>query len=172
MGLGGCVQGGGHGPLASTVSLASQQVMHVTIVTTTGEILTANEAENEDLFWAIRGGGRGQYGVATEYVIRHFPMPTNVGMGTLSIAPKDSNDISTSWDVAANLFSKVSDLMDVGIASAATLSSGETAQEFNLSPSGATGGAVLTHVFCLGFQHNQVQVRLRRQSHLDHPRIL
>lgn len=45
VGLGGYIQGGGHGPLASTYGLASNQVLQMTVVTTTGEILTANEVQ-------------------------------------------------------------------------------------------------------------------------------
>ncbi|WMI38875.1 FAD-linked oxidoreductase [Fulvia fulva] len=134
VGLGGYVQGGGHGPLASTVGLASQQVLQVTIVTTTGEILIANEVENEDLFWAIRGGGGGQYGVVTEYVIHAREC-------------QDNNNTAASWDAAAYLIRKLPDLMDAGPAGAATLSSGETAMKFNPSLTSGTDGAVLTQIF-------------------------
>src|SRR3954452_22418001 len=57
VGLGGLIQNGGHGFLSSHYGLASDQVYQVTVVTTDGRVLVANSAQNDDLFWAIRGGG-------------------------------------------------------------------------------------------------------------------
>lgn len=144
VGPGGYISGGGHGPIASTYGLAAQQVLQVTIVTTRGDILTANDIENEDIFWAVRGGGGGQYGVITEFVIKHFPAPSQVSMGTLSIAPAGIAGENASWDAAAHLISRLPDIMDAGVAGAMTLSSGATAQKFNPSLESPTSGAVAT----------------------------
>lgn len=147
VGLGGYIQGGGHGPVASTYGLASQQVLQMRVVTTRGEVLTANSVEKSDLFWALRGGGGGQYGVVTEYIIRHFPAPDKVAMGVLSVAPKGDAGINASWDATTLLFSKLPDLMDAGVAGAATISSGAAATSFNPDLEHATTGAVMTQVF-------------------------
>lgn len=146
VGPGGYISGGGHGPIASTYGLAAQQLLQVTIVTPRGEILTANDAENEDIFWAVRGGGGGQYGVITEFVIKHFPAPSQVSMGTVSIAPVGTAGESASWDAVAHLMSKLPDLMDAGVAGAMSLSSGATAQKFNPSLKSPTSGAVASQV--------------------------
>jgi len=53
--LGGFLTGGGHSILAPTYGLASDHVLEVELVTPTGEIVTANECQNTDLFWAVRG---------------------------------------------------------------------------------------------------------------------
>jgi FAD/FMN-containing dehydrogenase len=58
-----------------------------TVVATTGQILVANENANTDIFWALRGGGGGQYGIVTEYVIKHYPAPATVALGTLAMVP-------------------------------------------------------------------------------------
>jgi FAD/FMN-containing dehydrogenase len=55
VGLGGHLGGGGHGPLTFSKGMASDNVLQATVVTTTGDILVANEVQNSDLFWAIRG---------------------------------------------------------------------------------------------------------------------
>ncbi|POS73269.1 hypothetical protein DHEL01_v208343 [Diaporthe helianthi] len=132
VGLGGYIQGGGHGPLASTFGLASNQVLQMRVVTTTGDILTANDFQNQDLFWALRGGGPGQYGVVTEYVIKHFPAPENVVTASFMMVPQGNSNISNqvSWEAAASIFSEMPDLMDAGLAGAATIATGSSAKLF------------------------------------------
>ena len=55
VGIGGYLTGGGHSALSSTYGLAADQVLEMEIVTPGGHILTANECQNTDLFWAMRG---------------------------------------------------------------------------------------------------------------------
>lgn len=55
VGLGGYLSGGGHSAMSSTFGLAADQVLEMEVVTPHGEILTVNECQNEDLFWAMRG---------------------------------------------------------------------------------------------------------------------
>lgn len=57
VGVGGYVTGGGHSPLAPRYGLAADNVLQVEIVTPEGEIVTANEGQHRDLFWAMRGVG-------------------------------------------------------------------------------------------------------------------
>jgi len=53
--MGGYVTGGGHSPLSHMYGLGADQVYQVEMVTPMGDILTANECQNTDLFWAVRG---------------------------------------------------------------------------------------------------------------------
>lgn len=53
--LGGYLTGGGHSILAPRYSLAADQVLEMELVTPTGDIVTANQCQNQDLFWAMRG---------------------------------------------------------------------------------------------------------------------
>ena len=58
------------------------------VVTPTGLILTANECQNEDLFFAIRGGGGGTFGVVTEITTLALPqmsLPVSVLIPSYSI---------------------------------------------------------------------------------------
>jgi FAD/FMN-containing dehydrogenase len=55
VGIGGYLTGGGHSALSSTYGLAADQVLEMEIVTPGGNILTVNECQNQDLFWAMRG---------------------------------------------------------------------------------------------------------------------
>lgn len=132
VGLGGYIHGGGHGPLGRTYGLAANQVLQMTVATTTGKVLVANVAQNQDLFWALRGGGPGQYGVVTEYVIKHYPAPSNVVFGSLAIKPRYGTNESheASWNTAAAYLSHLPDLMDAQLAGAATVSNGNAASKF------------------------------------------
>jgi FAD/FMN-containing dehydrogenase len=53
--VGGYLTGGGHSLLSSRYGLGTDQVLEMEIVTPMGDIVTANECQNTDLFWAMRG---------------------------------------------------------------------------------------------------------------------
>ena len=53
--LGGYVTGAGHGLLASQFGLAADNTFEIEMVTPEGNIVVANECQNTDLFWAMRG---------------------------------------------------------------------------------------------------------------------
>lgn len=63
---GGFVQGGGESVLSPTYGLAADRVMQYKVVTSDGVLRTANACQNQDLFWALRGGGGGTFGVVLE----------------------------------------------------------------------------------------------------------
>ncbi len=69
VGIAGLTLGGGWGHLHGTFGLAIDNVIGADIVTADGRLLTANAAENEDLFWGIRGGS-GNFGVVTSLEYR------------------------------------------------------------------------------------------------------
>lgn len=109
--------------------------------------MIANSVQNQDLFWAIRGGGGGQYGIVTEFVIRHYPAPEKVAMGTLQIVPRNSAAANASWSATALHLSTLPDLMDSGIAGALTLATGQTAAKFNPAAVDVGSGVVVTQAF-------------------------
>lgn len=63
---GGWVQNGGHSILSPVYGLGVDRVLEFNIVTPDGVYRTANEFQNADLFWALRGGGGGTFGVVLE----------------------------------------------------------------------------------------------------------
>ncbi|KAF9895014.1 hypothetical protein FE257_004638 [Aspergillus nanangensis] len=70
---GGYIQGGGHSFLGPWKGMAADNAIEFTVVTATnGDLVTANEYQNPDLFWALRGGGGGTFGVVVNVTLRTF----------------------------------------------------------------------------------------------------
>ena len=148
VGLGGWTTGGGHGPLSGLHGLGSHQVVQLTVVTVRGEILVANAQQNTDIYWALRGGGGGQYGVVTEFVVRTHPAPTEVTSGTISMFPTNSSgSVEASWEAAALLLSELPGIMDKGMAGSASMATGNTIAAFNPAFDGPKDGVAMTQVF-------------------------
>lgn len=63
---GGWLLGGGHGLLTPMYGLGVDRVVEIKVVTPDGQLRIANQCQNSDLFWALRGGGGGTFGVVLE----------------------------------------------------------------------------------------------------------
>ncbi|MFC9557691.1 FAD-binding oxidoreductase [Rhodococcus sp. NPDC056960] len=74
VGLGGVVLGGGFGLLTRSFGLASDNLLAAEVVVADGEhsakIVDATEHTDPDLLWACRGGGGGNFGIATSYTLK------------------------------------------------------------------------------------------------------
>lgn len=66
VGITGHSTGGGYGLLTRALGLACDSVLSMDLVDARGAHITANERENSDLFWALRGGGSGSLGLITQ----------------------------------------------------------------------------------------------------------
>jgi len=111
---GGWMQGGGHGPASRDFGLGADQVLSARVVLADGCIITASPCENQDVYFAIRGGGPGTYGVVLSTVIKAWPM-VGVQVQSVAIAPLTTNT-SALLDAIAVLYSAYPDLNDAGYA--------------------------------------------------------
>jgi FAD/FMN-containing dehydrogenase len=81
-GVGGLTLGGGFGWLSRKFGLTIDSLLSARLVTANGERINAGPGENEDLFWAIRGGG-GNFGIATAFEFRLHPVGPQVFCGMI-----------------------------------------------------------------------------------------
>jgi FAD/FMN-containing dehydrogenase len=93
-GVGGLTLGGGHGYLTRKYGLTIDNLIGADVVLSNGTLVHANENENTDLFWALRGGG-GNFGVVTSFEYRLHPVK-NVIAGPL-FWPIDRLETTMKW---------------------------------------------------------------------------
>jgi FAD/FMN-containing dehydrogenase len=75
VGIAGLTLGGGLGILGRKHGLTSDQLVGAKVVLADGRILDCDEHHDEDLFWALRGAGAGNFGVVTSLVLQTVPAP-------------------------------------------------------------------------------------------------
>lgn len=76
VGVAGLVLGGGIGFDMRLHGLTCDALRETRIVLADGRVLTCNENENTDLFWACRGAGGGNFGIHTSFTFETFPVST------------------------------------------------------------------------------------------------
>ena len=88
VGVAGLVQGGGFGPFSKGFGTAAANLLEAEVVTADGAVRIANAASNPDLFWALKGGGGGTFGVVTRLTLRTHALPAYFGavLTTISAA--------------------------------------------------------------------------------------
>src|SRR5919204_5090318 len=95
-GIGGFTTGGGYGWASSKHRLTCDNLVSAKVVLASGHVVTPSEHENEDLFWAIRGGG-GNFGIVTEFELRLHELGPIVLAG-LALWPLDrAREVLRAW---------------------------------------------------------------------------
>jgi FAD/FMN-containing dehydrogenase len=79
VGIAGLTLGGGLGILGRSHGLTADQLVAARAVLADGRVVDCDEHRHEDLFWALRGAGGGQFAAVTQLVLRTLPAPDATG---------------------------------------------------------------------------------------------
>ena len=91
VGVAGLVQGGGFGSFSKTFGLAAAGLLETEIVTADGHVRIVNANNDPDLFWALKGGGGGTWGVVTRLTLRTHELPSTFGVVQWELQAKSDN---------------------------------------------------------------------------------
>ncbi len=85
VGILGLVLGGGFGSFSKAYGTVACSLLEAEIVTADGQTRIVNQAREPDLFWALKGGGGGTFGVVTRVTLATHELPTTFGAVTLDL---------------------------------------------------------------------------------------
>ncbi|KAL2816678.1 hypothetical protein BJX63DRAFT_419875 [Aspergillus granulosus] len=105
--VGGFLQGGGTSLLGPVYGMASDNALEFTVVTAEGDLVVANRFHNTDLFWALRGGGGGSFGITLDVTIRTFSdVPAVRAQFTMTLSRQNRTSLNADqslWDITAEI---------------------------------------------------------------------
>jgi len=93
VGVAGFTQGGGFGSWSTQFGTGASNLLQAEVVTADGRIRTVNAHRDPDLFFALRGGGGGTFGVVTRLTARTHPLPSTLGAVLFSLQA----NTETAW---------------------------------------------------------------------------
>ena len=96
VGIAGLTLGGGLGSDARRSGLTCDALVSASIVLPSGDAITASQDDHADLFWALRGGGGGNFGVVTSFTFRTFPV-TDRDVVTLVFPEGTTEQVILGW---------------------------------------------------------------------------
>jgi len=86
VGVGGLTQGGGFGSFSKGFGTAAANLLEAEVVTADGAVRIVNAFQDADLFWALKGGGGGTFGVVTRFTLRTHELPEYFGAAGATIS--------------------------------------------------------------------------------------
>ncbi|CAM3986937.1 FAD-binding oxidoreductase [Kibdelosporangium persicum] len=96
VGIAGLTLGGGIGVLSRKFGLTCDRLDAATVITADSRVVEASSARDTDLFWALRGGGGGNFGIVTEFVFAPLPAPA-LAVFTMRFPAGSATDVLGAW---------------------------------------------------------------------------
>lgn len=97
VGAGGVTLGGGYGHFTRLYGLACDNLIELEMVDANGKLLIINDHENTDLFWALRGGGGGSFGIVTKMKFKMYHAPKSIEFGSVQYNSDDFPQFYDAW---------------------------------------------------------------------------
>jgi FAD/FMN-containing dehydrogenase len=97
VGVAGLTLGGGLGSDARQWGLTCDALVSASVVLPSGEAITATPDDHADLYWALRGGGGGNFGVVTSFTLHTFPT-TDRDVVTLAFPGGSAEQVILGWN--------------------------------------------------------------------------
>jgi FAD/FMN-containing dehydrogenase len=97
VGIAGLALGGGLGILGRRHGLTCDQMLAAQVVLADGRVVECNEDEHEDLFWALRGSGGGQFGVVTRLTMKTVAAPPSIECFRLTYPRSQAAGLIAEW---------------------------------------------------------------------------
>ncbi|MGH8153817.1 MAG: FAD-dependent oxidoreductase [Rhodanobacteraceae bacterium] len=91
VGVAGLVSSGGFGSWSKRYGTAAANLLEAEVVTADGKVRTINACNDPDLFWAMKGGGGGSFGVITRLTLRTHDLPDFFGVVNVTIESSSDN---------------------------------------------------------------------------------
>lgn len=108
---GGWAQGGGVAMLSGLYGLGADNVLEWEVVTADGEHLIATPSQNQDLYWAMSGGGGGSYAVAISMTMRVFK-DGPIGRASFAISNRTAGSTDAFWQAVNTFHSNLQPILD------------------------------------------------------------
>lgn len=100
VGVAGLVASGGFGSHSKGFGSAASNLLEAEIVTADGRLRVVNRHKDPELFWALKGGGGGNFGVVTRLTLRTHPLPQSIGEISADIAAHDPASFASLIELA------------------------------------------------------------------------
>ncbi|MGO9508397.1 MAG: FAD-binding oxidoreductase [Mycobacterium sp.] len=105
VGLVGATLGGGFGPITRPFGMACDNLIAAEIVVASGAggatAITADESQNTDLLWALRGAGNGNFGIVTSLTFSIHPLTQPIHVAATWPGLDDLPDVFEAWQRSA-----------------------------------------------------------------------
>ena len=147
VGAAGHALGGGLGAQSRHAGLLSDALTSATVVLPGGQAVTASGAENPDLFWALRGGGGGNFGVTTSLTFSTFPV-SDVDVVNLHYPPESFAQVLVGWQN----WLRTADRNSWALADGTTDATGTHCRIMGTCPAGSGNGMIGAVTKAVGLQ--------------------